>query len=120
MKLSHFINLTLEEIAKGAQMTTEVYQKMGAGCVLAETSMHIEGIPYVKQVSIKGRETHKPIIKVTFHVGLEVEESMESNGSIGGSIRVLSANAGTQNHNGKKAIQEVTFDIPVLLPSERK
>lgn len=120
MNLSDYINLTLEEIAKGAQMATETYQKLGAGCVLAETSMHIEGIPYVKKIGIKGQDTNKPIIKVTFHVGLEVGESMESNGKVGGSIKVLSADAGTQNYDGKKQIQEITFDMPVLLPSVRK
>lgn len=120
MNLSDYINLTLEEIAKGAQKATDTYQKLGSGCVLAETSMHIEGIPYVRQVSVKGNVKHKPIIKITFHVGLEIEESMESNGRVGGSIKVLSADAGTQAHDGKKVVQEITFDIPVLLPSVQK
>lgn len=120
MNLSDYINLTLEEIAIGAQKATDTYQAMGKGCVLSETRMVIDGVPYVRLKGLNDKDTYKPIIKVTFHVGLEVEESMESNGKVGGSIKVLSADAGTQNYDGKKQIQEITFDMPVLLPSVRK
>lgn len=120
MKLSDYISLTLEEIAEGARKATDSYQKMGKGCVLSETSMTIEGVPHVRLKGHNDKDTNKPIIKVTFHVGLEVEESGESNNQINGSLKVVSANAATSNRDSKKTVQELTFDIPVLLPSVQK
>ena len=119
MNLSDYINLTLTEIAKGAQKATDTYQSMGRGCVLAETQMVLEGIPHVRMCG-RNQDTNKPIIKVTFRVGLEIEESAESNGEINGSIKVLSASANSLSAESKKLVQEVTFDIPVLLPSVQK
>lgn len=120
MNLSDYISLTLEEIAKGAQKATDAYQELGRGCVLAETRMIIEGIPFVRQYGLKGGDTYKPIIKVTFHVGVELEESVEGNSKVGGSLKVISAGMESMNKDGKKAVQEITFDIPVLLPSVQK
>lgn len=112
MNLSDYINLTLKEIAIGAQKASETYQSMGKGCVLSETSAIIDGVPHVKL-----HKTSKPIISVTFRVAIELEEAKEVNGGIGGSIKVITANAGSINKEGKKSVQEITFDMPVLLPS---
>lgn len=120
MKLSDYINLTLVEIAKGARKATESYQEMGKGCVLAETNLHIDGIPFVRHHGRGDHMTNKPIIKVTFHVGVELDESEESNSQLNGSLKVISGGATSLNKEGMKSIQEITFDIPVLLPSERK
>lgn len=120
MKLSDYINLTLEEIAKGAQKATDTYLEMGKGCVLSETRMTIEGVPYVKHKGFNDKDTYKPIIKVTFHVGVELEESMEGNSKMGGSLKVISAGVESLNKEGKRVVQEITFDIPVLLPSVQK
>ena len=64
--------------------------------------------------------TNKPIIKVTFHVGVELDESEQSNSKFNGSLKVISGSAVSLNKEGTKAIQEITFDIPVLLPSEMR
>lgn len=120
MKLSDYINLTLVEIAKGAQKATDSYQEMGKGRVLAETNMLIDGIPFVRHQGRGDHMTNKPIIKVTFHVGVELDESEESNSQLNESLKVISGSAAALNKEGIKAIQEITFDIPVLLPSEKK
>lgn len=120
MNLSDYINLTLEEIAIGAQKATETYQAMGKGCVLSETRMVIDGVPYVRLKGLNGKDTYKPIIKVTFHVAVELDETTESNSKFEGSLKVVSVKNLSQEKEGKKRVQEITFDIPVLLPSVQK
>lgn len=111
MNLSDYISLTLTEIAEGVQKATEAYQEMGDGCVLAETEMEIVGIPVAK----KGYK-RMPVINVGFRVGVELEESKERGGSLGGSLKVIAMDADVSKKDGAKSVHEITFEIPLILP----
>lgn len=120
MELSDYINLTLTEIAEGVRKATKDYKGKGDGCVLSETQMKIDGIPFVRLYGTNGGDTYKPIIKVAFRVGVEVEESEESNNKIGGSLKVVSADVGALTKGAEKSVHEVSFELPLILPQKRK
>lgn len=116
MNLSDYINLTLSEIAEGVSKATHSYEKIGKGQVLSEIQSPIEGIPIVRICGQRGGDIYKPIIKVAFRVGVEVEESKESNGKIGCSIKVVSADVETLTKGVGRSVHEVSFEIPLTLP----
>lgn len=121
MKLSDYISLTLEEIAKGARKADHAYKAIGAGGVLAETSLEINGIPHIKKIGFSDKHnTYKPIINVDFKVSVEVEEGEEVNGAIGGSLKVIAANKEERGSVTNRTSHQVSFSIPVLYPSEKK
>lgn len=115
MNLSDYISLTLNEIAEGMQKANKPYAEKGKDLVLSETSMRIEGIPVVHWNDNYGG-IYKPIIKVGFRVGIELEETKEKGGSFGGSLKVITLDAETSKKDGAKSVHEITFEIPLILP----
>lgn len=115
MNLSDYISLTLSEIAKGVQKANKPYARRDKELVLSETPLRIEGVPYVYWED-NTEVTYKPIIKVAFRVGVEVEETKESNNQISGSLKVISANRESASKDEKRNIHEVSFEIPLVLP----
>ena len=118
MNLSDYISLTLTEVAEGVQKATKSYQKMGKGCVLSEIQSPIEGMPIVRVCGQQGGDIYKPIIKVAFRIGVEVEESEESNNKIGGSLKVISADSESLTRDGRRSIHEVSFELPLIFPKK--
>ena len=118
MNLSDYINLTLNEIAEGVENAAKSYKKKGNGCVLSEIEEPIEGIPFVRICSLNKRDTYKPIIKVAFRVGVEVEESAGVNSKTTGSLKVISANVESLSKDEKRSIHEVSFELPLILPKK--
>lgn len=119
MKLSDYISLTLTEIAEGVRKATKNYKEKGDGCVLSETQMKIDGIPFARLYGTNGGDTYKPIIKVAFRVGVEVEESKESNHKLGGSLKVISTSFESLSGDGRRNTHEVSFELPLILPIEK-
>lgn len=120
MNLSDYIQLTLEEIAKGMRAANETYKNMGAGGILTETGMQIEGIPYVKKVGLSEKhDKYKPIINVGFRVSVECEEAKAVDGKVSASIKVFSAGKEESGKELTRSLNEVTFSVPVLYPTER-
>ena len=115
MNLSDYINLTLNEIAEGVKKANKPYVKKNKELVLSETSLRIEGFPSANWDD-KFEATYKPIIKVAFRVGVEVEESKEDNNKIGGSLKVISANSESLSKDVKRSVHEVSFELPLILP----
>ena len=90
MTLSDYIQLTLEEIAKGSNKADATLKEMGKGCVLTHgTTLNIEGMPYVS-TKYRGSILNRPIINIAFRVNVELQETEESNGEIKGSLKVIS------------------------------
>lgn len=111
MNLSDYISLTLTEIVEGVKKANKPYVKKDKELVLSETALRIEGFPSANWDDNR-EATYKPIIKVAFRVGVEVEESEESNNKISGSLKVISANS----EDGKRSVHEVSFELPLILP----
>ena len=120
MKLSDYINLTIEEIAKGSNKADATLKEMGKGCVLTHgTTLNIEGMPYVS-TKHRGSILNRPIINIAFRVNVELQETEESNGEIKGSLKVISGSI--ENNASEKTTKsaEVSFCVPLLLPHEQK
>lgn len=115
MELSEYISLTLAEIAKGVRKANKPYVAKDKELVLSETSLRIEGFPSVNWDD-NHEVTYKPIIKVAFRIGVEIEESEENKNKIGGSLKVVSANSESLSKDGRKNIHEVSFELPLILP----
>lgn len=115
MNLSDYISLTLTEIVEGVKKANKPYVKKDKELVLSETALRIEGFPSANWDDNR-EATYKPIIKVAFRVGVEVEESEESNNKISGSLKVISANSESLNKDGKRSVHEVSFELPLILP----
>ena len=116
MNLSDYISLTLNEIAEGVAKATKSYKKKGDGCVLSETQMIVSGIPTARLSGTAGGDTYKPIINVAFRVGVEIEETTESDKQIKGSLKVVSAHGESTTKDGRKSTHEVSFELPLILP----
>lgn len=116
MNLSDYISLTLREIAEGVQKANKYHKKTGEMFVLSEIKAPIEGVPVVRICGQQGGDIRKPIIKVAFRVGVEVEEIEESNRQIKGSLKVISANGESATKDGRKSTHEVSFELPLILP----
>lgn len=115
MELSEYINLTLTEIAKGVQKANAPYEDAGRCFVLSETALKINGIPTAYWDDSDG-STYKPIINVGFRVGIEIEETNEKGGRLGGSLKVVVLDADMTKKDGSKSIHEITFQLPLILP----
>lgn len=118
MELSDYISLTLTEIAKGVKRANQNYEKRGNGQVISGLQSPIDGIPFVRICGQGRKDTYKPIIKVAFRVGVEVEESEESNNKLGSSLKVISANSESLSKDGKRSVHEVSFELPLILPEK--
>ena len=116
MNLSDYISLTLNEIAEGVEDANKSYKKKGDGWVLSEIQAPIEGMPIVRICGLSNGDKYKPIIKVAFRVGVEVEESAGVNSKTGGSLKVISANVESLSKDEKRSIHEVSFELPLILP----
>jgi len=116
MNLSEFVKETLEEIAKGAAEANESYKGIsGEGRVNPSGHMQIEGFPYTKQGGSVNSIT-KPLIKVGFNLKVQLEEKEDVSGGIKGVLSVISANIGASKENRETSVQEISFEIPVVLP----
>ena len=115
MELSDYINLTLSEIAKGVEKANKPYARKNKDFILSETSLRIKGFPSVNWDD-NYEATYKPIIKVAFRIGVEVEETTAINGKMGGSLKVISANSESATKDGKRSVHEVCFELPLILP----
>lgn len=119
MNLSDYINLTLEEIAKGTQKADATLKEIGNGAVLTKgTQFSLEGLPHASGKS-GGHIYNRPIINIAFRVNVELQETEESNGEVKGSLKVVSGNVGSANSEKTTRSTEVAFSIPVLLPFEQ-
>ena len=118
MNLSDYISLALNEIAEGVEKATKSYKKKGDGSVLSETQMVVSGIPTARLCGAAGGDTYKPIINVAFRVGVEIEETKESDKQIKGSLKVVSAHGESLTKDGRKSIHEVSFELPLVLPKK--
>lgn len=118
MKLDEFIKETLVEIANGAIMADAAYKEMGRGGVNPEGNFSLEGIPHlsVKGVSEKQNRS-KPIVNVQFKLNIELEEEHSAQGKVGGILNVIAASMSATKGETKKDVQEISFSIPVVLPS---
>ena len=114
MNLSDYISLTLNEIAEGVQKANKSYAGKGNDFVLSETAFKIDGIP-----SLHWNGVYKPIVKVGFRVGVEIEEVKEKGGNLGGSLKVVALNADITKKDGAKSIHEITFEIPLIRPKSQ-
>lgn len=118
MNLSDYISLTLNEIAEGVKKADKHYKNKGNGYMLSEIQAPIEGIPVVRICGQQGGDIRKPIIKVAFRVGVEVEESAGTNSKAGGSLKVISANVESLSKDETRSIHEVAFELPLILPKK--
>lgn len=112
MELSDYINLTLDEIVEGVKKADKSLKKRG-GHVLTSAG-RIEGTSFI----ITSQACY-PIIKVAFRVGVEVEESKESNHKLGGSLKVISTSFESLSGDGRRNTHEVSFELPLILPIEK-
>ena len=119
MELSDYISLTLSEIAKGVQKATGDYEKLGGGQVLSGIQAPIDGMPTIRICGQKGGDIYKPIIKVAFRVGVQVESSEKSNNKLKGSLQVISAGHESLSKDEKRNTHEVSFELPLLLPQKK-
>lgn len=60
-----------------------------------------------------------PIIKVAFRVGVEIEETEESNNKLGGSLKVISGGLESLSKDGRRNTHEVSFELPLILSTEK-
>lgn len=119
MNLSDYINVTIEEIALGAKKAGTTLKQMGNGAVLAQgTEFSLEGMAHASG-KYAGHYYNRPIINVAFRVNVEVQEILESNGEVKGSLKVLSGNVGATKSEATTYCEEVSFAIPILLPFEK-
>lgn len=116
MKLSEFIEETLVEIAEGASKANERYKTISpAGRVNPSGYMQIEGFSYTKQGGSVSSFT-QPLIKVGFNLKIHLEEKEDIGGGIKGVLNVISASIGASRENREISAQEISFEIPVVLP----
>lgn len=117
MKLDEFIKETLVEIANGALMANNEYKEMGKGAVNPEGNISISGIPYISVSGINEKHNRtKPIVNVHFKLNIELKEEHSIKGKAG-VLNVISASMGAQKSDFEKEVQEISFSIPVVLPS---
>lgn len=114
MNLSDYINLTLNEITEGVRKANASNEIMGDGRVLTEIQNDAIGIPIILEKE-RGEYIKKPIIKVAFRVGVEIDESEESNNKIKGSLKVISAGLESSSKDEKRSLHEVSFELPLIL-----
>lgn len=116
MNLSEFIKETLSEVAKGAMEADVMYREMGKGCVNPRGRYHFEGLASMS--SGEGRLAHSvPVTSVNFNLKVELEERNGVNGGIGGILNVISANLSASKGKNETSVQEISFSVPVVLPS---
>ena len=115
MELSEYIDLTISEIAKGVKKANKPYAKRAKELVPSDIPLRIDGIPYIYWEDDQDI-TYRPIIKVAFRVGVEIEESEESNSKLGGSLKVISGSHEATTKDEKRNVHEVSFEIPLVLP----
>ena len=101
MELKDFIKETLLQIASGARLADDEYQKLGNGGVNPEGKFHLEGISHILCPGVNDKhDISKPVVSVKFKLNVQIEEKTQIEGKIGGILNVISA-----------------FSIPVALPS---
>lgn len=117
MNLSEFIKETLVEIAKGANEADSAYREMGRGRVNPRGRYHFEGLASMS--SGEGRLAHSvPVTSVNFKLKVELEEKHEVNGGISGALKVISASLAASKEKNETSVQEISFSVPVVLPSD--
>lgn len=114
MKLSEFIKETLVEIAHGAMMADSEYKEIG-GKINPKGYIAINGIPNISSVGI-GKSSSSPIVNVDFKLKVEMIESTDIEGGLGGVINVIMAKMGATKKESESFVQEISFSVPVVLP----
>ena len=116
MKLSEFIKETLVEIAEGSSQANDRYKEISPeGRVNPSGHIQIEGFPCTK----KGQHSStivKPLVKVGFNLKIQLEEHEDVSGGMKGVLSVISASIGVSKENRETSVQEISFEIPVVLP----
>lgn len=121
MKLDEFIKETLVEIANGAMMADSLYKEMGKGGVNPDGNFVLEGIPHILiNTGSDKRMRSKPIVNVQFKLNIELKEEHSIQGKIGAILDVIAPSVSGNKGETKRDIQEITFSIPVVLPSSEK
>ncbi|WP_099465602.1 hypothetical protein [Parabacteroides provencensis] len=119
MELKEFISDVLLQIAEGVTDANRRYKELG-GFVNPRGSFKIEGMPYIlKESKIPNSSISMPLIPVQFKTHVQLEEKAETKGA--GScniIKIISASIGSSVGESMASVQEVSFSVPVLLPSE--
>ena len=117
MKLSEFIKETLVEIANGAKMAKEEYANLGDGYVCPYGYFKTADMPSVVIKSDNEKhEVTKPVVSVNFKLNVQAEETEK----VGGILSVISASVGASKGEANKSVQEISFSIPVILPTAEK
>ena len=118
MELKDFIKETLLQIASGARLADDEYRKLGNGGVNPEGKFHLEGIPHILCPGVNDKhDISKPVVSVQFKLNVQIEEKTQIEGKIGGILNVISASFGGSKEETNKSVQEISFSIPVALPS---
>ena len=118
MELKDFIKETLVQIANGAKLADNEYKRLGRGGVNPEGEFQLEGIPHIMQPGANEKHNiSKPVIPVHFKLNIQVEDKSQVEGKVGGILSVISASVGGMNGESCKSVQEISFSIPVVLPS---
>lgn len=118
MNLSDYINIALEEIARGIKKADATYKTMG-GRVLTETNSTIEGIPHIADM-VQRKACYRPISNIHFKVCVEMQETEDVQGEVRGTLKIVSASKTEHGQQRTTQLQELSFDVPVLLPSDQK
>ena len=127
MELKDFIKETLLQIASGARLADDEYRKLGNGGVNPEGKFHLEGIPHILCPGVNDKhDISKPAIPKPQignnqnglgKLNVQIEEKTQIEGKIGGILNVISASFGGSKEDTNKSVQEISFSIPVALPS---
>lgn len=115
MKLDEFIKEALVEIANGAKLADDELCKMNKAGVNPEGKFEIRNHPCIVQDGLT-----KPIISVNFKLHVQLEESVKCGGKLGAILNVISASYSSTKETSNVSVQEISFSMPVVLPSRPK
>ena len=100
------------------RLEDDEYRKLGNGGVNPEGKFHLEGIPHILCPGVNDKhDISKPVVSVQFKLNVQIEEKTQIEGKIGGILNVISASFGGSKEDTNKSVQEISFSIPVALPS---
>mgnify|MGYP006916140556 CR=1 FL=1 len=112
MELKDFIKHTLADIVKGTLAASEELKEDVALC--CHTNKEYHGYPSVSYVS-NMREKQAPVTVVGFKVRIEVEDTAEADGCVGGGLlNVVSGRAKGGISHASGTEHEVTFSVPLV------
>ena len=116
MELKDFISTTLTQIAEGVKESQVKYNELG-GAVNPEGFKLVSGsIPFGKKMPIEGDA--RLLCNVQFNVSLTSDNAANSSGGIGVLFGALTIGGKSGEEERETSLTSVSFNIPVLLPSQ--